>query len=168
MRRTPAADDTGAVAVIVALVMTLSLILAAFAVDIGNAYAQGRQLAVSADAAALAAARKVGEAYAQPTCTTAGLAAIGADALALAEAQAVEASNRRSGATGDTVTAHAYCSTDATAILVDVTTARDIATGLAGVTGITQSHPNAKATGRWQRSLIGTIRPWAVCQTTIA
>ncbi|HET7900169.1 MAG TPA: hypothetical protein VFL59_03210, partial [Candidatus Nanopelagicales bacterium] len=128
----------------------------------------GRQLAVSADAAALAAARKVGEAYAQPTCTQAGLTAIGADSIALAEATAVEASNTRSGSAGDAVSAHASCSTDGTAILVDVTAARDIATGLAGVTGITQSHPNAKATGRWQRSLIGTIRPWAVCQTTIA
>jgi Flp pilus assembly protein TadG len=163
-----ASDDTGAVAVIVALVMTVSLILAAFAVDIGNAYAQGRQLAVSADAAALAAARTVGEAYAQPTCTQGGLTAIGADALALTKAQAVEASNTRSGSSSDTVTAHAYCSTDGTAILVDVTTARDLATGLAGVTGIAQTHPNAKATGRWQRSLVGTIRPWAVCQSTIS
>jgi hypothetical protein len=154
----------------VALCSTLFLVLAAFAVDIGNAYAQGRQLSVSADAAALAAARSVGDAYPSPTCTSTSLAAMGADGIALQAATKVNAENDQSGQslTNDRVTAHAYCNADGTGILVDVTTARDVRTGLAQVIGITTTHPNAAATGEYLRTLIGTVRPWAACQSTVA
>lgn len=153
----------------VALGSVLILVLAAFAVDIGNAYAQARQLSVSADSAALAAARAVGQAYPSATCTTAELSAMGADTIATTVATQANAENNKSGqaATTDTVTAHAYCSPDATAILVDVTTARDVPTGLAGLIGVTSTHPHAAATGQWLRTLIGTIRPWAACQSTV-
>jgi len=160
--------ESGAVAVMAAIGMTFMLVLAAFAVDIGNAYAQGRQLSVSADAASLAAAAKVGDAYRQATCTEGGLASIGADALALQEAQKVVTRNNSASQTSDDITADASCSPDGTAILVEVTTARDVPTGLAGVIGVASSRPNAAATGRWQRSLVGTIRPWAACQDTIS
>ena len=121
-------EDNGAIAIVVALTSVLILVLAAFAVDIGNAYSQSRQLSVSADAAALAAARAVGQVYPSPTCTTGDLAAIGADGIATTAATQVNAENNKSGqaATTDTVSAHAYCSQDQTAILVDVTTARDV------------------------------------------
>ena len=159
----------GAVALVVALSSFVVLVLAAFAVDIGNAYAQARQLSVSADAAALAAARAVGLAYPSPTCTSADLATMDADAIATQTATQVNAENDKTGEASatDTVTAHAYCSTDGTAILVDVTTARDVSTGLAGMIGITDTHPNAAATGEWLRTLIGTIRPWATCQSSV-
>jgi len=162
-------QETGAIAIIVALSSMLILVLAAFAVDIGNSYAQGRQLSVSADAGALAAARAVGQAYGSPTCTTDALSAMGADTIATQVATQVNAQNNKSGraTTTDTVTAHAYCSHDATAILVDVTTARDVPTGLAAIIGVTNTHPHAAATGQWLRTLIGTIRPWAACQTTV-
>ena len=52
-------EDTGAIAVVVAILSTLLLLMAAFAVDLGNAYAVKRQLSVAADAAALDAARAV-------------------------------------------------------------------------------------------------------------
>ena len=51
--------EQGAVAVIVAVLATLLLGLAAFAVDFGQAYAVKRQLSVAADASALDAARAV-------------------------------------------------------------------------------------------------------------
>lgn len=50
-------DDRGAVAVIVALFMSIFLLLLAFTVDFGRAYATKAQLQSAADSAALAAAR---------------------------------------------------------------------------------------------------------------
>ncbi len=51
--------DDGAVAVFVALLLTVFMVLAAFALDIGNAYAKVRQQSVAADAAALARSSRV-------------------------------------------------------------------------------------------------------------
>jgi len=44
------ADQDGAVAVLIALLAVVLFVMAAFAVDLGNAYAISRQLSVSADA----------------------------------------------------------------------------------------------------------------------
>lgn len=51
--------DQGAIAIIVALCATMLLVIAAFAVDFGTAYAQKRALSTGVDAAALAAARQI-------------------------------------------------------------------------------------------------------------
>jgi hypothetical protein len=55
----PSDRDQGAVAIIVALCATMLLVLAAFAVDFGTAYAQKRALSTGVDAAALAAAKQI-------------------------------------------------------------------------------------------------------------
>lgn len=63
--------DHGAVAVIVAICATLLLLISAFAVDFGTAYAQKRALSTGADAAALAAARQIeADTAATATCPT--------------------------------------------------------------------------------------------------
>jgi Flp pilus assembly protein TadG len=49
-------DDTGAVAILIAVLATILLLIGAFVVDLGMAYVSKRQLQTSADAAALAAA----------------------------------------------------------------------------------------------------------------
>ncbi|HET6562741.1 MAG TPA: pilus assembly protein TadG-related protein [Marmoricola sp.] len=49
-------DEAGAVAVLIAVLATVLLVIAAFVVDLGMAYVSKRQLQTSADAAALAAA----------------------------------------------------------------------------------------------------------------
>jgi Flp pilus assembly protein TadG len=56
LRRRPRADERGAIAVIVALVMVLIMGFAAFAVDAGNGWQTRRSLITATDSAALAAA----------------------------------------------------------------------------------------------------------------
>ena len=53
-------DDDGAVAVIVAILAVVLFGMAAFAVDMGIAYASKRELSVTSDAAALAGAQAAG------------------------------------------------------------------------------------------------------------
>ena len=169
-RRDLHADEAGAVAVVVALVATVLLVLSAFVADFGNAWAQSRQLSVAADAAALAAARSVGQLYTDPSCTDAGLAAIDADSVATAQAVLVNSRNDEAGHadTTDTVTAHASCSTDGHSILVDVSNSRTVPTGLGALVGVTETHPNATATAAYVRTVVGMLRPWAVCDSTVA
>jgi uncharacterized membrane protein len=66
--------------------MTALLVMAAFATDIANAYANARQLSVAADAASLSAAAKVGETYASAfpnaACDPANLTTMNADQVA--------------------------------------------------------------------------------------
>ncbi len=97
-------EDRGAIAVIFALLMTTTLVLAAFAVDIANAYANARQLSVAADAASLAAAAKVGEAYGKQfpnaACSSANLATINATQIAKTEADRTNTANNKTGVCG--------------------------------------------------------------------
>ncbi len=60
MSRSRLAEDHGAVAVIVALMMTVLLGFVAVSVDLGSLYAEKRQLQNGADAAALAVAQETG------------------------------------------------------------------------------------------------------------
>lgn len=52
----PARDEQGAVAIVVAILLTVLLVISAFAVDFGMAYSNKRQMQTAADAAAIAAA----------------------------------------------------------------------------------------------------------------
>ena len=102
LRRTHVATtgeaDHGAIALIFALLMTVFLVLAAFAVDIANAYANARQLSVAADAASLGAAAKVGEAYTtqfpSASCSPANLASMNATQIA-SSARLIQNGHRR-------------------------------------------------------------------------
>lgn len=161
-------DDTGAVAVLVAILMSLFLVLTAFALDIGNAYANVRQLSVAADAAALSAAAKVGSLYPQGTaCTAAGLTAINATSVAQAEADKKNTDNTKSGVSAPVEPVVVRCvGTDA--IEVVVRNNRTVRTALAGIIGIDTMKPNSTATARYQRQPVGGgLRPWAVCATDV-
>ena len=89
------APETGAIAIIVSLLMVALLIFAAFAVDIGNAYANSRQLSVAADAAAIAAARAVGEVAPNGVSCADALAAIDEQQIAADAADELNTKNNR-------------------------------------------------------------------------
>jgi hypothetical protein len=163
--------DEGAVAVIVAICTLLFVVLAAFAVDIGNAYAQSRQLSVAADAAALAAAAKVGEALPLGVDCAAALAATpSAQTIAQQVANDVNAASNKANGAGATepVDLVSVGCADAKTIEVTVKNSRSVQTGLAGVIGIDRLLPNADATARYARySTAGGLRPWAICDDTV-
>ena len=54
-------DDDGAIAVIVALLLVVTVGIAAFTTDFGSAYVSKRQLQSAADAGSLAAAQELGK-----------------------------------------------------------------------------------------------------------
>ena len=161
-------SDDGVVAILVALLASVLFVLAAFAVDIGNAYAVARQQSVAADAAVLAAAAKVGEALpvGQP-CTQALLDSVGANAIAKTTADLYNTANSRTGATEPVVSATVTCPTfDALEVRVD--NSHPVKTTLAGVIGISQITPTSYAVARYQRTLgAGGLRPWAICDSTV-
>jgi Flp pilus assembly protein TadG len=164
--------DDGAVAVIVALLMTSVMILVAFAVDISNAYANARQLSVAADAASLAAAAKVGEAYtaAYPDadCTSANLTSLGATSIARAEADRLNTANNRFSTTEAVDTVSVTCEDSSKAIQVSITNNREVKTFFAGIIGFNTIKPNSYAIARYQKQKAGGgLRPWAVCDSTV-
>lgn len=164
-------DDEGAVAVLVAILFTVFLILAAFAVDIGAAYAQVRQQSVAADAAALAAAAKVGDAVptSATSCTDAMLTSINAQSLAQTTADLYNDKNSRPGTSGSeaSTTTTVSCADNGKAIEVRVENAHPVPTTLAGVIGISSINSNSYAVARYVHTkTTGGLRPWAVCDTT--
>jgi hypothetical protein len=168
LNRRCAGGDQGAVAIMVAILATVLFVLGAFAVDIGNAYAVARQQSVAADAAALAAAAKVGEKIPPGTpCTQSLLDSIGADALARATADAMNTANNKTGVSEPVIDAAVSCPTpDALEVRVD--NSHPVRTTLAGVIGISQITPRSYAVARYQRTLsAGGLRPWAVCDSVV-
>lgn len=161
--------DDGAVAILTALLITLFLILAAFALDIGNAYAQGRQISVAMDAAALSAAGKVGSAMPiGQNCTPAVLTSIGAQGIAQTEADAINTKNRKNGQTEIVDSVTVGCADSGNAIEVTVRNNRGVPTALAGIIGINSVNPGNYATARFVRKTVaGGLRPWAVCDSTL-
>lgn len=164
--------DGGAVAVLVALLMTVFMIMVAFAVDISNAYANARQLSVAVDAASLSAAAKVGEAYtaAYPDadCTQANLTSLGATQIARAEADRLNTANNRFATTESVDTVSVTCQDSSKAIQVSVTNNREVKTFFAGIIGFDSIKPNSYAVARYQKQKSGGgLRPWAVCDTTV-
>lgn len=162
-------DDSGAVAILVAILMTVLMVMGAFALDIGNAYAQGRQISVAMDAAALSAAAKVGQAMPINTaCTSAVLANIGAQSIAQAEADAINTKNRKNGLAEPVQSVSVTCQDGGKAVQVTVGNSRGVPTALAGVIGVDSIRPAADASARYvKRTVGGGLRPWAVCSTTL-
>jgi Flp pilus assembly protein TadG len=162
-------EDSGAVAVLVALLLTVMMVLGAFALDIGNAYAQGRQISVAMDAAALSAAAKVGQAMPLNTaCTSQVLSSIGAQAIAQAEADAINTKNRKNGLAEPVQSVEVSCQDGGSAVQITVGNSRGVPTALAGVIGVDTVRPANDASARYvKRSVAGGLRPWAVCTTTL-
>lgn len=181
-RGDPQGDDTGAVAIVVALLMTLIMVLAGFAVDIGNAYAQGRQLSVAADADSLASAAAVGNAMPLATlCTQATLDSltdsaghVGAQAIGKAAADAMNTANNKTGVSEPVNSVTVSCvpanpgDTVANAIEVRVDNSRVVRTAIAGIIGISTVTPSSYAVARYVRTKSAAgLRPWAVCDSTM-
>ena len=152
----------------VAILATVLFVMAAFAVDIGNAYAVARQQSVAADAAALAAAAKVGEKIPAGTaCTQAMLTSIGANALAKQTADAYNTANNKTGVSEPVKSVTVTCPT-ADALEVRVDNSRAVKTTLAGIIGISEISPGSFAVARYQRTRsVGGLRPWAICDETV-
>jgi Flp pilus assembly protein TadG len=126
--------DRGAVAIMVGILMTVFLLLAAFAIDIGNAYANARQLSVAADAASLSAAAKVGEAYVSAfpnaACDLANLTAINATQIAQTQADLVNTQNNKSGVNEPVGPVVITCENSNKSIQVSIKNNRQVKTGL--------------------------------------
>lgn len=166
-------DDSGAIAILVALLAVVLIGMAAFAVDLGNAYAVKRKLSVGADSAALSAATAASKALSvgSATCNT-GTGQISpaslqtsAQAAARAEAVRVMGQNDLSGnATVPSVTLS--CTADD--IRVTVSTAQSVPTFFAGVFGIADTNPVGSATARAFVPASATgLKPIAACTDTV-
>lgn len=156
----------------VGLLMTAFLLLAAFALDVGNAYSNARQLSVAADAASLSAAAKVGEAYtAQFTgqdCLAANLTLMNATQIARTEADRVNTANNKTGVSEPVGSVVVTCENGNRSIQVSIRNNREVRTALAGIIGIDRLRPNSFAVARYQKSSSGGgLRPWAVCDTVV-
>lgn len=168
-------DDGGAIAIIVALLCTVMFVMAAFAVDVGNAFAVKRQLSVAADAAALDAARAVAvaESAGQPIlgggrgCSSWSAAQIAAArSAASTAANATNSANDRSGeSTVDGVTV--TCVGDSR-VEVKVDNSRDLDVFFGGIAGATGYSPARSATAAvLPRLAISGLRPYAACNTVV-
>jgi hypothetical protein len=183
-RGDPQGDETGAVAVVVAFSLTLIMVLAAFALDIGNAYAEGRQLSVAADADSLAAAAAVGSAMpldGVTLCTQATLDSltdsaghVGAQAIGKAAADAMNTANNKTGVSEPVNSVTVSCvkvnpsDTAANAIEVRVDNNRAVKTAIARIIGISTITPSSYAVARYVRTKsVAGLRPWGVCQSTM-
>lgn len=164
----PRRDDEGAVAVIVAILSTVLLLLAAFAVDIGNAYAQGRQVSVAMDAGALSAAAKVGNLMPRnQACSTNLLNSINAQSVAQAEADRINQENRKNGLPEAVDSVTVACADSNKAVEVTLNNRRGVPTALGGLIGIDTINAGNYAAARYVRKKVaGGLRPWAVCDGT--
>jgi Flp pilus assembly protein TadG len=169
-------NDEGAIAVIVALLAVIIVVMAAFAVDLGNAYAVKRQLSVAADAAALDAARAVASTRVsgQPIlggnkgCLTWSAAErSAAESAAESTANSTNAANDLSGnSTVDDV--DVYCRPDGTGVEVTVDNSRDLPVFFGGVADATGYTPARSATAAVvPRLAVGGLRPYAACNTVV-
>ncbi len=167
--------DDGAVAVIVALLSVLLVLMAAFAVDLGNAYAVKRQLSVAADSAALDAARAVAVAK------SGGLPILGggqgcagwtasqraaAQAAAEGAANSTNAANDLSGNSNvDSVVI--TCIGDSR-VEVRVDNSRDLPVFFGGVANISSIAPKRSATAAVVPLLsVSGLRPYAACNSVV-
>jgi len=152
-------QELGAVAVLIALLAVVLFVMAAFAVDLGNAYAISRQLSVSADASALSAAQKVNQLLGVGTpCDPAVLNVPSVTTVATT----TNAQNDRSGRS--TVTSvQVTCTSHG--VEVTVANSRTVPTVFAGVIGISTMSPSATATAVVQvpSAVLGGLRPIAAC-----
>ena len=156
-------SDDGAVAVFVAILSVLLLGLAAFAVDLGSAYAAKRQLSVAADAAALDAANAVNAAIpAGAGCSPAVLASVGAQAKATAAATTTNGGNDKTNS-ASIESVDIACNANRS-VEVTVVNSREIPSTFGSVLGVSKQVPRRTATASIYVPTIATgLRPFAAC-----
>lgn len=159
--------ESGAVAVVVALLVVVLVGMAAIAVDFGNAFAVKRKLSVAADAAALAAATDIAPIVIKDVTGCAngklvpGTAQTAAETAARDTATRVNGTNDRSGAS--TVTAVVVSCTSAD-VRVQVDNRQVVPTFLGGIFGVSNTTPTRSATARvFAPSAPTGVRPIAAC-----
>ncbi len=167
--------DDGAIAIIVALLSVVMLLMAAFAVDLGNAYAVKRQLSVAADAAALNAARAVAVAKVGTTpilgggkgCT--GWLQPQKDAAMAAATTAANTTNAANDISGESaVDAVTVTCVGDQRVEVQVDNSRDLPVFFGGAAGIAGIAPQRSATAAVvPRLAVGGLRPFAACNTVV-
>jgi Flp pilus assembly protein TadG len=161
-------DDRGAVAVMSALLMVALLGVAAFAVDMGIAYASKRELSVTADAAALAGAQAAGiqlqTLYPSGTsCTNAVAGQLLSSATGAASDVYDEQRPQNSAAASVTV---ACDGPDAIDVRVVAEATHDTVFGV--VLGVDQLNPGSQSTARISGSrAYSGLRPFAVCDDNL-
>ena len=160
--------ESGAVAVVVALLMTVFLGLTAFVIDLGYAYAVARQQSSSADAASLAAAAAVGRQIPRGASCAEGLAVIDEYAVATTAANAYIAANDLSGTTLEDIDVRCLGAGTDEAVEVTIRNGGSNPTFFAqAVSGISSISTSEEASARYVRaSSAGGLRPWAVCDGT--
>jgi len=136
--------------------------MAAFAVDLGSAYAAKRQLSVAVDAAALDAGAAVNAALpAGKGCSSSTLTSIGAQAKAEAAANTTNLGNDK---TGQSVVESVTVSCTNAAVEVSVTNRRNIASTFGFILGVDQQSPRRSATSLVYVPSVATgLRPFAAC-----
>ncbi len=168
--RATRSEDSGAVALWVALLSIVFLGVAALAVDLGYAYAVKRQLSATADSTSLAGAQEAALQFNAP-----GVGGCGPtlDALVVAAVNANHAANAPDGATGNPTTTIvctdkdgnvATGATDPTSITVQVDEASTLSTWFGRILGWETLQPNATATSRvFGSTYFSGLRPFLVC-----
>jgi len=167
-----AANDGGAVAILVALLLIVLVGFGAFAVDMGYAYAVKRQQSVTVDSAALAGAQAVGLKYKElypgegPGCQ--GLTANEPDEVHTAARLAATenyANNDPEGEWADPQVVVDCDSDNPDNFNVTVTGSSTLPTLLGGVLGKSDLTPGAQATAQVSGSPAYTgLRPFAICE----
>jgi Flp pilus assembly protein TadG len=161
-------DDRGAVAVIVAIMAVVLVGMAAFAVDMGAAYASKRDQSVTSDASSLAGAQAAG--IELRTLFPAGTTCDAAVATALtpaATAAATEVYNAQRPLSSDDPVVVVECA-GPEAIDVIVTSTATFDTFFGGVLGVDALSPAAAATARVTGAeAYSGLRPFAVCADSI-
>lgn len=159
----PRADQQrGAILLWMAVMMAVFLALAAFAVDLGMAYAVKRQLSATADAASLAGAQEGAMKYeATGGCSGGTPTQALRDAINAAVAE-THLANAPWGSTGAPTAQILTCNDEEITVKVDE--ASNLGTFFARIMGISSLQPAATATANVFGSTIqGGLRPFTVC-----
>ena len=167
--------DDGAIAVIVAILSVVLVLMAAFAVDLANAYAVKRQLSVAADAAALDAARAVAVAQSggQPILGggrgCAGWTATQRAAAQTAAEDVASATNTANDLSGNSdVDAVVITCVGDSRVEVRVDNSRELPVFFGGVANISSIEPKRSATAAViPRLSVGGLRPYGACNTVV-
>ncbi len=158
-----ATDERGAVAVMLTLLLVVIVGMAAFAVDLGAAYANKRQLSIGADAAALAATQSYAD---QPLQSCADLLSStpASQTLDLANTYADANTPGKVQTTWDP-----RCNNDGTQLLVTYGNSKTINSIFGGILGVGSLSAQREATAVTQVFTSGPgLRPYAICLSDIS
>jgi hypothetical protein len=159
--RLSATRDDGAIAIIVAICAVFLIGLSAFAVDFGNAFAVKRQLSVSADASAIAAARAVSAAVPPgKACDAAALQPVAQNAANLA--------NSQNDSSGESTVSSVTVTCDSNGVTVKVDNQRQLQPIFGGLFGATRYEPAGTASAQlYVPGVAYGMRPIAACMATV-